>query len=120
MHQVLADLEAGRSIKPASGIVSPTYVPDLVNAALDLLVDHERGIWHLANQGMTSWSELAERVAVEAGLSWRARPRLVDADPPITALSTERGLMMPRLEDAITRYFQEREVPRRGFLEAAE
>jgi dTDP-4-dehydrorhamnose reductase len=35
-------------------IVSPTYVPDLVNAALDLLIDDERGIWHLTNRGATS------------------------------------------------------------------
>jgi dTDP-4-dehydrorhamnose reductase len=120
VHKVLANLEAGRSIKPASGIVSPTYVPDLANAVLDLLVDEERGVWHLTNDGMTSWSELAERVAGEAGLSWRARPRLVEGDTPMTALSTERGLIMPRLDDAISRYFHDRQVPRRAFLEAAE
>ncbi len=31
-------------------IVSPTYVPDLVNASLDLLIDGETGLWHLANK----------------------------------------------------------------------
>jgi dTDP-4-dehydrorhamnose reductase len=112
----------GATTRPSCGRSSSSaaYVPDLVNAVLDLLVDEERGIWHLANQGTTSWSDLAERVAAEAGLSWRAKPRLIDGDAPITALSTERGLIMPRLEDAIARYFQEREVPRRAFLQAAE
>jgi dTDP-4-dehydrorhamnose reductase len=36
-------------------LMSPTYVPDLVNAALDLLVDEEKGIWHLCNDGLVSW-----------------------------------------------------------------
>lgn len=29
--------------------VSPTYVPDLVNTCLDLLIDKGKGIWHLTN-----------------------------------------------------------------------
>jgi dTDP-4-dehydrorhamnose reductase len=122
VYQVLRDLEEGRTIKPPQGIVSPTYVPDLVHASLDLLVDGERGIWHLANQGMTSWNELAERVAAEAGLSWRAGPRAVPDDPQITALSSERGLIMPSFESAISRYFRECEVDwrARAFLDAAE
>ena len=40
-------------------VVSPTYVPDLVHANLDLLLDDARGIWHLANPGAVTWSELA-------------------------------------------------------------
>ena len=44
--------------------VSPTYVPDLVNATLDLLIDGECGLWHLANGGAVTWFELA-RMAVE-------------------------------------------------------
>jgi dTDP-4-dehydrorhamnose reductase len=122
VYQVLRDLKAGRTIKPPQGIVSPTYVPDLVHASLDLLVDGERGIWHLANQGMTSWNELAERVAAEAGLSWKAGPRAVPDNPQITALSSERGLIMPSFESAISRYFRECEVDwrARAFLDAAE
>jgi dTDP-4-dehydrorhamnose reductase len=122
VYQVLSDLEAGRRVNPAEGIVSPTYVPDLVHAVLDLLVDSERGVWHLANQGMTSWSELAERVAAEAGLSWRAGPRMVEGAPRLTALSSERGLILPSFESAVSRYFQESEVDWKGssFLEAAE
>ncbi|NJK97113.1 MAG: sugar nucleotide-binding protein [Bacteroidales bacterium] len=29
-------------------IISPTYIPDFVNMALDLLIDNESGIWHLS------------------------------------------------------------------------
>jgi dTDP-4-dehydrorhamnose reductase len=122
VYQMLSDLEAGRAIKPTEGIVSPTYVPDLVHAALDLLVDGEHGVWHLANQGMTSWSELAERVAAEGGFSWRAGPRLVEGAPRLTALSSERGLIMPSFESAVSRYFSDCEVDWRTqrFLDAAE
>ncbi|RYY71567.1 MAG: dTDP-4-dehydrorhamnose reductase, partial [Chitinophagaceae bacterium] len=35
--------------------VSPTYVPHLVDATLDLLIDGVGGICHLANKGAISW-----------------------------------------------------------------
>ena len=61
----------------ASGksIVSPTYVPDLVHATLDLLLDEEKGIWHLTNQGAISWHELACQVADHAKLDADAHHR---------------------------------------------
>jgi dTDP-4-dehydrorhamnose reductase len=43
--------------------VSPTYVPDLVHACLDLLIDGEAGIWHLTNGAAMSWADLARRAA---------------------------------------------------------
>ena len=123
VHRVLSDLAAVRPIAPApNGIVSPTYVPDLVHAALDLLIDGERGTWHLANQGMISWSCLAEQAAAGAGLQWVPKPRQVAGAQRITALSSERGLIMPTLESALSRYISECEVDwrPRTFLEAAE
>lgn len=103
---------AGRSIRAASDtIVSPTYVPDLVHAALDLAIDGERGVWHLANAGATTWAELAQSVALLAGhrvdrvvpvraseLPWLA-PR-----PRFSALGSARGQLLPSLEDALRRY----------------
>ena len=50
--QALTAIRQGRPWRAAADIViSPTYVPDLVNAALDLLLDGESGIWHLSNDG---------------------------------------------------------------------
>ncbi len=109
IHGVLARLSAGERVEVPDGIVSPTYVPDLVHAALDLLVDDERGVWHLANEGAISWVDLTARVAREAGLPWRVRPR-VAGDMRSTALASERGAIMPPLEDAITRFFRDCEV----------
>lgn len=48
----LRTLADGRPFTVAEDVsVSPTYVPDLVHACLDLLIDGESGLWHLANEG---------------------------------------------------------------------
>lgn len=106
---VIQQLRSGRTTH-ASGhvMVSPTYVPDLVHAVLDLLIDGAGGIWHLANQGLVSWHELALRVAKAAGVNTQSL-QCVGQDMPavITGLSSERGLMLPPLDDAISRYVRE-------------
>jgi dTDP-4-dehydrorhamnose reductase len=46
----LSSLRHGTTFVAASDLtVTPTYVPDLVGASLDLLIDRETGLWHLAN-----------------------------------------------------------------------
>jgi dTDP-4-dehydrorhamnose reductase len=91
--------------------VSPTYVPDLVDTALDLLVDGERGIWHLANRGSASWSALAFMAAEAAHLdTGRIRPLPTAAlgqraaRPRFSALGSERGHLMPTLQSGLERY----------------
>src|SRR5262249_23296421 len=65
---LLRSLAANQPFAAADDVViSPTYVPDLVQATLDLLIDAERGIWHLANGGAMSWAALAQHVAELAG-----------------------------------------------------
>jgi dTDP-4-dehydrorhamnose reductase len=108
----LEALGEGREFAAAEDqFVSPTFVPDLVNATLDLLIDGEIGLWHLTNQGRVSWAEFARMLAVGAGLDadrvrgvpaaalgWSApRPRDV-------ALGSERGALLPSLESAIERF----------------
>jgi dTDP-4-dehydrorhamnose reductase len=86
-------------------IVSPTYVPDLVHAALDLLLDEESGIWHLTNQGAISWHELAREAAAAAKLD-RETIRLVrpadDGEAADTSLSSRRGLLLRPLDQALS------------------
>jgi dTDP-4-dehydrorhamnose reductase len=91
--------------------VSPTYVPDLVDASLDLLIDGERGVWHLANQGALSWVEFAAEGARLAGIGTKklhAVPhqslQLRAARPLYSALTSERGLLLPSIGDALERY----------------
>ncbi len=109
----LRTLAAGKRFPAANdAVVSPTYVPDLAHACLDLLVDHESGVWHLANQGETSWAEFARDVAQRAGFDrkriqsrparWFAWPA---PRPRYSVLGSERGLLLPTLPDALDRYF---------------
>lgn len=81
-------------------IVSPTYVPDLVHATLDLLLDCETGIRHLANAGEVSWHDLARSIAERTGHD----PRRVSAAPVAasnTSLSSGHGLALRPLEIAL-------------------
>jgi len=112
----LRELRAGRPfVAVDDATVSPTYVPDLVNASLDLLLDGERGLWHLANQGAITWADLARDAARRggvdaAGIEVRATAEMgwPAPRPPYTVLGSERGWIMPSLEDALGRYFEER------------
>ncbi len=100
----LSALARGEPVRASrSTAISPTYVPDLCHATLDLLVDGETGIWHLANQGKLSWHEFATHVAAGAGYD----PALVlptEEKPANTALTSTRGIMLRPVEDAIHDY----------------
>jgi dTDP-4-dehydrorhamnose reductase len=113
VYLVLRGLAAGEEVVAADdALVSPTYVPDLVHATLDLLIDHEVGVWHLANVGCLTWADLARTAARRAGLSTRRlRPRhtadlhLAAPRPAMSVLSSERGRLLPNLDDALERFF---------------
>jgi dTDP-4-dehydrorhamnose reductase len=116
LHWVETNLSSGSSIPVAMDVfISPTYVPDLSNASLDLLIDEEKGIWHLANKGELTWFDFAAEVAsyyrydlslinATAGADMNyAAPR-----PQYSVLGTEKGHILPTLENAIGRYFAEK------------
>jgi len=115
VKQALRALRASRVFKAVDGIrISPTYVPDLVHASLDLLIDGERGTWHLANTGETTWPELARRAARIAELDEQLvqavphdRSPGAAARPQYGVLGSERGHLLPCWEDALHRYFFE-------------
>jgi dTDP-4-dehydrorhamnose reductase len=92
-------------------IVSPTYIPDLVNTTLDLIIDGERGIWHVANEGALTWYEFAKVAADRADVDSRlivGRPTNELGSrarrPLNSALASERGKLIPKLDDAIDRW----------------
>jgi dTDP-4-dehydrorhamnose reductase len=111
----LRTLRAGNVFMAAEdAIVSPTYVPDLVNASLDLLIDGECGLWHLANPGAIAWSELARWTAQLAGLDVSSVQScstktlaLAAPRPAYSVLGSERGILLPDLSQAIERYLEE-------------
>ena len=94
--------------------ISPTYVPDLVRASLDLLIDGERGLWHLANRGAVSWAGLARMAAEVAGLDGKLVHGLPSVSlgqiaqrPRYSALGSSRGALMPSLQDGLVRYLDD-------------
>jgi dTDP-4-dehydrorhamnose reductase len=114
--RTLAALHRGEeALAPTDAIVSPTYVTDLGHACLDLLIDGERGLWHLANVGACSWFDLAREAAGMARLDvapltacrgpdigWTA-PR-----PAYSVLGSERATLLPSLDDALSRHVRAR------------
>jgi len=91
-------------------IVSPSYLPDLVHVALDLLIDGERGFWHLPNPGQASWADLALGLADRAGLSPPHPTRPASLKGRISALHSRRGVLLPPLASALDRFVGECEI----------
>ncbi len=110
--QTLQALVAGRpQVVISDVVVSPTYVPDLVDAMLDLLIDGERGVWHLTSQAAVTWEELARLAADKAGIKTSTLcPVSVDElglpapRPRYSALDSARGTLLGSLDEALWRY----------------
>jgi dTDP-4-dehydrorhamnose reductase len=102
LHDTIGRLHRGEEVHASdNSVVSPTYVPDLVHATLDLLLDGEQGIWHLANEGSVSWHGLARDIADRAGVSAR---KIVDSAgaKADNTLGTSRGQLLRPLEAALS------------------
>jgi len=121
VHYVRKALQNGDPVHVANNIfISPTYVPHLVNSTLDLLVDHEKGIWHLSNKGSLSWSEFAILVAEEFELD----KSLIDSKPGedlgyiaqrpnYSVLGSEKGQLLPSLDIALEQYIKTEKTEKR-------
>lgn len=119
--ETLRALEGGKPVQAtADAIVSPTFVPDLVHAALELLIDGEKGVWHLTNAGTMSWLGLAELAAAQVGHPWKPAVPPGNAHAPhMAALSSTRGSIMPTLQSAVARYVRDLGSDRRKVKKAA-
>jgi dTDP-4-dehydrorhamnose reductase len=86
----------------------------VVRTTLDLIVDDETGLWHLANGGALSWADFAIGIGTAldlptdlvdvrpaASMGWTARR------PRHAPMSSERGLIMPSLTSAVERFAAE-------------
>jgi dTDP-4-dehydrorhamnose reductase len=112
LSRALREISGGREVATVDDlVVSPTYVPHLVDHALDLLIDGEHGIWHLANRAAVSWSAFARLGAQLAGLdetlvagTHSSCLGLSAPRPPFAALGSIRGTLMPTLEEALVEY----------------
>lgn len=99
---------------PSDIIMSPAYVPDIVNTVLDLLIDGESGIWHLSNQQEITYSEFA-RLALEiAGLNKNIISAVPFCSldytalrPSYSVLESSAGITLPLLSSALTHFVSE-------------
>lgn len=113
----LRTLQAGQPFRAATDLtVSPTYVPDLVHACLDLLLDRVAGLWHLSNAHAISWCDLAEQAAQQAGIDCSrlqgvpaGQLGLLARRPRYSALHSARGNLLPGFANALERYLSHRQ-----------
>ena len=115
-YHIIEDLKKKKSIPIVDDVtISPTYVPHLVNSALDLLIDGEKGIWHITNEESLSWYQFAIKISEKGGfqsknikpvtqnqMNWRARR------PANSALESIKGISLPCLDHALTAFFEEK------------
>ncbi|MFL5809086.1 MAG: SDR family oxidoreductase, partial [Flavisolibacter sp.] len=121
VHYVRKSLSQYETIRvPKDIYISPTYIPHLVNASLDILIDEETGIWHLANKGSVSWSELAydiaERFELDKTLIQPVKNEemnYIARRPSYSVLGSEKGHMLPTLETALKEYLEKEKTEKR-------
>jgi dTDP-4-dehydrorhamnose reductase len=110
--QALHALAEGKPFMAGDEMRSPTFALDFAHAALDLLLDGERGVWHLANTGSASWYDLVGQAADLAGIDSRgltpyALNSKFSSEPRrVRILESERGWLLPTLDDALARHVQ--------------
>lgn len=111
--------ERGRLRVVADNVMAPTFSADLARGLLDLVrIEPEPGIYHLTNEGQTSWHGLAAAAVDMAGVAAEMTP-IAAADypsparrPRFSVLDTRRATeitgRMPAWQDALRRYLASR------------
>jgi dTDP-4-dehydrorhamnose reductase len=107
LFAMLQRLASRLPVEEGADMVSPTYAPDLVHVALDLLIDGAEGLWHLANPGAVSRLDWARDAARRAGLDPASVRQAMGQIPLCHALTTRRGALLPPLPSALDRFFHE-------------
>ena len=101
-------LRAGREWRVSGDTrIRPTYIPDLVQACLDLLIDGETGTWSLNNGETIQTGQFARRVAERLGLDAGLIRCDDDAREALPAPPSVPCRLLPPLSDALSRYRQD-------------
>jgi len=112
INSILKKVENGRKVTvPKDIIISPTYTPDLINTSLDILIDGEKGIWHLTNRGSESWADFIMKLVETSGYDCKyIDPRssmdikFIARRPNYSVLTSEHATLMPTFEQALSEY----------------
>jgi len=118
LDRMAAAIRRGDTVKAfANRTVTPSYVPDLADAAAALLaMDVPYGLYHCVNSGTATWVDVARAIAVASGVYPDRAVTPVPFDPAAfparrptyAALSNAAlaayGVTMPPWRDAIARF----------------
>ena len=95
---------------PVNGVFTLTYLPDLVHACLDLLLDRETGVWHLSNAGTLDHAMFRACAVEIMGTGVPADGHVLckagqmDAEPAgHSALISRRAALLPPWQSAVRR-----------------
>lgn len=100
---------------------APTFADDLARAIADLVATRRYGVYHVTNQGATTWFEFARHIFAAAGMRVEVVPTTSDefgrpAKRPANSmldpypLEETIGYLLPRWEDGLARYLAQRRV----------
>lgn len=99
---------------PSDIIISPTYIPDLVNQTMDLLIDNESGIWHLSGpdeMSHFSFIQLALNIAEKSHKHIVPQPyeklNFTAERPSYSVLKSSQGIVLPSIHASLNNYFTE-------------
>ncbi|MGE5393739.1 MAG: SDR family oxidoreductase [Candidatus Saccharibacteria bacterium] len=99
---------------PSDIVMSPAYIPDVVNTVLDLLIDGESGIWHLSNQQEITYYEFARMALDIAGLNKNIISAVPSSSldytavrPSYSVLESSAGITLPLLTNALSDFVSE-------------
>jgi dTDP-4-dehydrorhamnose reductase len=100
---------------------APTFADDVARAVVDLMTARRFGVYHVTNQGATTWFDFARRIYAGAGMTVGVVP-ITSADLARPARRPENsvldphplketiGYLLPSWEDALERYLTQRKV----------
>jgi len=95
-------------------IVSPTYIPQLVQKTLELITSGAIGVRHVANRGEVSWLEFGRMIARASGLDEERVTPVTQRElglrairPRYVALESEHEGLLEPLDVAVARFVQE-------------
>lgn len=98
-------------------IISPTYIPDLVQTSLDLLIDNESGIWHLSGPDEIShfnFTQLALNIAGKTHNHLISCPfkklNYTANRPTYSVLLSSQGISLPSLKTSLFNFMNELKV----------
>lgn len=95
---------------PEDVFITPSFVPDLVNTSMDLMIDEEKGIWHLASADAISLHHLALEICKNTGLDTDLIvPVKYHHNQSSVVLGSEKSWIMPSVHCSLRNYLMHHE-----------